>query len=355
VPDEIKNDADFRKVRASALYENAAFAEADPVVALALRDDPLDSTLVLERAHLLIRAKTWQQSLPLLDAYSIVDPTNRQYILLRGLSSEGLRSRDDALRWARKGLALAPDDPEFLTLTARLLFSAPALAPDEKALTLEEARADAKRSFDLTAEGAPQPAGLSPARAAGRTDAGNEAARLLLEDAASRFDWIGAVPFIDRGRRAPGFTNEALIGLVLRKSGEWSRALDHATVWYRDMPASEAAAEAYLRALIGTNNIKAADDLLPRLLLGPGTTAGRSNFHYIQSLLPKGEEAALAALRTSLVENADNIDSLLGMYDIYFRRQDFQRARFYLKQASALAPTDPEIIRRTRDLGAVSP
>jgi tetratricopeptide (TPR) repeat protein len=354
-PDEIANDSDFRKVKASALYENGAFTDADPLVAQALRDDPLDSTLMLERAHLLVRAKSWQQALPLLDAYSIVDSTSRQYILLRALSSEGLRSREDALRWAKKGLGAFPDDPEFLTITARMLFSQPASSPDEKAATMDEARKDARRSFDLTADPAAEPAGLSPARLAGRAEAGNEAARLLFEDAAARFDWVGAVPYIERARKAPGFSNEALVGLALRRAGDWAQALDHATLWYRDNPNSEAAAEAYLRALLGSGNTKAADDLLPRLLLGPGTTAGRSNLHYLQSLLPRGEEAALAALRTSLVENADNVEALLGMYDIYFRRQDYQRARFYLKQALALAPSDPEIIRRSRELGAISP
>jgi len=356
VPEEIQNDSDFRKVKAMALYENASFAEAAPLVSEALREDALDSTLIIMRAHLLVRAKLWQQALPLLDAYSTVDPTGRLLILLRSQCAEGLRSREDALRWARKGLGLFPDDPEFLVQTARLLFATSGPAGEDRSLLLDEARTDARRAYELTAPEAPEPQGLSPARRSDRRDAGAVASFLLLEDAAARFDWVSAAQYVERARSAPGFASESLVALVLRRSGDWNRALDHATLWYRANPASEAAAEAYLRALIGTANIKAAEDLLPRLLLASGgTTAGRSNLHYLQSLLAKNEEAALAALRTSLVENADNVDSLLAVYDIYYRRQDWQKARFYLKQATALSPADPEIVRRSRELAAVSP
>jgi tetratricopeptide (TPR) repeat protein len=193
-------------------------------------------------------------------------------------------------------------------------------------------------------------------RLAVRAEAGNAAALLLLTDAAQRYDWVAAVRYVDRARKAPGFAGESLVALVLRRAGEWQRALDHATLWYRAEPASEAAAEAYLRALIGSGNTKAAEDLLPRLLLGgQGTTAGRSNLHFLQAQLAKSEEASLAALRTALVENSDNVEALLAMFDLYFRRQDWQKARFYLKQAAALAPTDPETQRRARDLGASAP
>ena len=357
VPPDILSNQDFRKIRAEALYENAAFDEASPLVARALADDPLDAHLMLLRADLLIRAHQWQQAIPLLDAFSTVDSSDRTLTLLRGLVAEGLRNRDEGLRLARKGLSTSPDDPEFLVLAARLLLSPTAqpASAEDRARDLQEARSDARKAFDLTADTAAQPSDLSPARLAGRKAAGDDAARLLLEEAAGRYDWAAAAQYIDRARLAPGFANESLVALVLRKSGDWSRALDHATLWYRDKPDSEAAAEAYLRALIGSGNTKAAEDLLPRLLLGPGTTLGRSKLHYLQSLLAKNEEAALSALRSSLVENSDNTEALLGVYDIYFRRQDWQRAAFYLKQALALAPRDPEIIQRVRDLAAAAP
>ncbi len=357
VPAGILADRDFRKLRAEALYESGSFDEAGPLVAQALADDPLDAHMMLLRAHLLVRAKQYQQAIPLLDAYSTVDDSNRTLVMLRGLVAEGLHNREEGLRWARKGLEKQPDDPEFLELAARLLMAPPAqpATADERSRDFAEARSDAKRAFDLTADGNPDPPGQSPGRLASRKEAGRDAARLLLEDAANRYDWASAAQYLDRAQKAPGFSNQALVALVLRKSGDWSKALDQATLWYQSDPKSEAAAEAYLRALIGSGNTKAAEDLLPRLLLSPGTTIGRSNLHFLQSVLAKNEESALSALRTSLVENADNVESLLGVYDIYYRRQDWQRAGFYLKQALALSPRDPEIIQRTRELAAAAP
>ena len=55
------------------------------------------------------------------------------------------------------------------------------------------------------------------------------------------------------------------------------------------------------------------------------------------------------------MENPDNSEALAAMCDIYLRRRDFQKARFYLKQALALSPGDPELKRRSRELEASAP
>ncbi|MBL8965767.1 MAG: hypothetical protein JNG85_02090, partial [Spirochaetaceae bacterium] len=79
--------ATFRKARAETLYESGRLAEAEPLVLGILREDPLDSRFVLARAHLLVRAKSYQQAIPLLDAYATVDPANRRLLVLRALAA----------------------------------------------------------------------------------------------------------------------------------------------------------------------------------------------------------------------------------------------------------------------------
>ncbi len=346
--------ATLRRARAEAYYRLGRFAEAEPLVIGVLREDPLDSGFVLMRAHLLTRARAYQQALPLLDAYATVDPGNRRYLLLRTLVAEGLKSRDEALKWARRGLTAYPDDPEFLAAAARLLFAAPlSLKLELRDAALAEGRELARRTLDA---GRVEPGStLAPLEAQLKGEAIAEAARLLLLDAVARYDWTTALSLLDRAKTAPGFDARALSGLVLRKSGEWGRALEEAAAWYREAPESEEAIAAYARALIGAKSDKAAQELITRHLAGKTSPSFRSTLLYLQGVLAKNEEAALGFFRSSLVENADNGEALVAMYDLYYRRKEYQRARFYLKQALAIAPEDPELKRRARELEAAGP
>ena len=66
----------------------------------------------------------------------------------------------------------------------------------------------------------------------------------------------------------------------------------------------------------------------------------------MDSRIKPNEEASLSSLRSALIENGMNVEALMAMSDIYVRRADYQKARFYLKQAMALAPDRPDIAAR---------
>lgn len=340
----------FDRPYALALYANGRYPEADSYVARVLTRDPQDSRFILIRARLLLRAKAFQQALPLLDAYGTVDPSSRLYLLLRSLETEGLRAREEALRWARRGLAAYPDDPELLVAASRILFAGPAFGR-------EEARTLALRTYELVVPGAAAPADTEfetgAAILAARNAAGVEASRLLALDAAARFAWTDAAAYLARAGAA--FDDRALAARILRKSGNARAALEFANDWYRAEPRSEAAMEAYLRALVDSGNEQGSQDAIARLLPGTISTPLRSALYYLQSRLQKSDEAALSLLHAALVENADNPEALAAVSDIQFRRKDYAKARFYLKQAMATNPGDPELEARQRQLDAASP
>ncbi|HTX71583.1 MAG TPA: tetratricopeptide repeat protein [Rectinemataceae bacterium] len=343
----------FTRSYGQALYENARFAEAEGPVTRALTDDPQDYRLVLMRAHLLVRDKSFQQAVPLLDAYGTVDASNRLFLLLRSLAAEGLRIRDEALRWARRGLTLYPDDPELLVTAARLLYAGPASG-------YAEAHSLAAHAYEVTTAPAdpstPVPGSeQSPAAVEARSAAAFEAARLLTIDAADRYQWGAAETYLERALSLGSFDDRSLAAEVMRKSGNWTESLAYADSWHRERPESEAATEAYIRALVGTGNSKTAQDLIARLLPASGTPSFRSILYYLQSTMQKSDDAALALLRSALIEDSDNPEALAAMYDILFRRKDWNRARFYLRQALTLDPGNPELQRRQRELDAASP
>jgi tetratricopeptide (TPR) repeat protein len=342
--------AAFDRAYALALYAAGRYDEAEPYVARALTRDPQDSQLVILRARFLIRAKAYQQALPLLDAYGTIDPASRLYLLLRSLDSEGLRSREEALKWARRGLASYPDDPELLVVAARLLFAGPAFGH-------EEARTLAARVCSLVVPGAAAPADSDSESGAillaSRNAAAVEAARLLARDAASRFKWADAATYLARAGSA--FDDKQAAALILRKSGDPAAALEYASSWYREEPRSPAATEAYLRALIDAGNEKAAQDAIARLLPGTSSPPLRSILYFLQARMQKSDEAALTLLRAALVENADNAEALTLVSDIQLRRKDYAKARFYLKQAMAIDPGDPELESRQKKLEELAP
>jgi tetratricopeptide (TPR) repeat protein len=339
----------FDRCYALALYANGRYAEAEPYVARVLTRDPQDSRLILIRARLLMRAKAYSQALPLLDAYGTVDPSNRLYLLLRSLESEGLRARDEALKWARRGLAAYPDDPELLAAASRLLFAGPAFGH-------EEARVLAARAAELAAPGAAAPpesdSETGAAILAARNAAGVEASRLLALDSASRFKWADAAAYL---ARSGAIEDKALSARILRKSGNAKASLDYASAWYKAEPRSDAAIEAYLRALVDSGDEKAAQESIARLLPGTISSPLRSVLYFLQSKLQKSDEAALTLLRAALVENADNPEALAAVSDIQLRRKDYAKARFYLRQAMATDQGDPELDARLKQLDALSP
>lgn len=324
----------FIRPYALALVENGRYDDAESYVAKVLVSDPQDSAFILVRARLLVRSRSFQQALPLLDAYGTVDPSNRLFLLLRSRAAEGLRSREDALRWARRGLALYPDDPELLVATARLLF-AQGVSSREEARSLA-ARAAAMSGQDAVAQG-------GPAARADRVAACAEAARLLALDAASRYDWKAAAAYLAAASAAAPFEDRQLAATILRESRSYPAALDYAAAWFKEKPDSEAAAEAYVRALLVSGDVRAAQELIARLLPGARSGGFRSTLYFLQSGLQKSDEAALPLLRSALLENADNPEALAALSAIHVRRKDYAKARFYLKQALALAPGDPAL------------
>jgi tetratricopeptide (TPR) repeat protein len=340
----------FDRPYALALSGTGRYTEAEPYVARVLTRDPQDSRFILMRARLLLLSKSYQQALPLLEAYGTVDPSNRLYLLLRAIESEALRARDEAIKWARRGLAAYPDDPELLVVAARLLFSGPAFGR-------EEARTLAARAYELTAPGRPavsdSDSETASALQAARTAAGVESARLLALDAASRSKWTEAAVYLTRAGSA--FGDKALAARILRNSGDAKAALEYSSLWYRAEPRSEPAIEAYLRSLIDMGDDKAAQEIIARVLPGVSSSPFRSLLYYLQSRLQKSDEAALTLLRSALVENADNSEALAAVSDLQLRRKDFSKARFYLKQAMAIDPDNPELEARQKQLDALAP
>jgi tetratricopeptide (TPR) repeat protein len=173
------------------------------------------------------------------------------------------------------------------------------------------------------------------------------ALKILLASDLAKGDYRAASSRADAILAAqPGFADFESLYAAYQGAGRTLDASRLAQSWRAKDPASEAAAIAWASSLVERGEKAVALDLISRLLAGKGTAAFRSSLYWLQSRLQTGEEAVLSSLRSALMENGMNVDALAAMSDIYVRRADYQRARFYLKQAIAVSPDRADIVER---------
>jgi thioredoxin-like negative regulator of GroEL len=312
----------IKRQLALVYYDKQDWSRAEPAIAEALRQDSRDGQFILMQARLLVEQGRFNQAQAPLDLYALINPNDRLYLFLRArLQAEGYRNRDGALNYLRSLLKTYPDDNEALVYAAQLLM-------------------ESKRSEDQ-AEGREI---LTRLIAAGESSL--PASALAAQDAVYRQAWEEARPHVDRlleERRSP--QDLLLAYTVERGLGNRAAALAYAQELYQTDSAGEEGAIAYISSLIEIGRRSEAAALLETRLAGAKGGFLKSRYYYLRSLLRPGEEASMNDLHSSLFEDPRNLDALTAMFTIYHRRRDERRALYYLKQALAIAPEDPQLKR----------
>ena len=362
--EQLQGNPAFLEAYGIALYRNTKFAEAEPIVSKALESNPGNVDVALIQAHLFIERNTYEKALPLLEAYGRKKPTDRMYLYLRALLARGLERREESLRWARRALQGNPEDPELMVLVSGILFSGPASGHAEAVLLAKEA----KRLF---AEGNSS----IPLVVAMREEAEREATRYLLLDAYNKQDWYTAVTLLDTNETQS--LDKAVVATILRKAGKTEEAVEFSSEWFAKAPHSEAAAEAYLRALsakasgtglVSLGSIMRTDAPLPPsktivdIIMGstnseqsalvglvikllPGSYSPRmmSYLQYLFGTFQTDQSVAIDSYRTALLERPDNIEAIIALAKIYRDKGDIQKAQFYIRQAKLVGIADKDL------------
>ena len=102
--------------------------------------------------------------------------------------------------------------------------------------------------------------------------------------------------------------------------------------------------QAYISVLVASNRTQEASSIISSLL--PSASVKMKSF------LENSVENSLADLRSSLISNPRNIDSLFRLYEIYFQKKDYRKAQYYLKQIVALNPNASEYKKLNDELSA---
>ncbi|GHU82535.1 hypothetical protein FACS189468_6860 [Spirochaetia bacterium] len=312
----------IKRQLALVYYNSGDLTRAAPLIAAILRRNTRDGELILLRARILIEQGQVLQAQTPLDTYASIDPHNRLYLFLRArVQAEGYRNWEAALNYLRSLLRAYPLDTEASLYAASLLLESP------NAEEQIEGRALLTRLLNTD-----QPS--------------LEAVSLAVQDAIRREAWREGRSWVERLLTERRSSQDLLNAYTIERGlGNNTAALSYIRERYDRDPSDEAGISAYISALLDTGRMDEARRLLEsRLAAVPGGVQ-KSEYYFLRSRLGRNEEGVMTDLRSSLFENPRNLKALIAMFEIYHRRKDERRAVFYLKQALALAPTDP-LLRR---------
>lgn len=314
------------KLCAQASFAAANWDACDPYVLTVLKAEPANSVYLLMRARILVERKDYLKANSLLDAYATVDKTNRDYLILKArVMREWNKNLVSAIGILEDADRRYPGDPDIMLAAAALSY--------QTGKTVNGA--GGKDFVNRVLAGDPR----NP-----------QALALLANDYILSSAWTDALAVtstllaVDQAPESLSIRLRALLG-----SQSWGEALSLSKRLYDSERDSENAVSWRLEALIGSGDRAGASALIASRL--DGASAGlKSRLYYYKGGLETDPDAQLAALRSSLLADPRNVDSLFATYRWYYARKDWRKAQYYLKQVLAISPGNGEYAKLLAEL-----
>ena len=320
-------NTDVLKQSAEAAFKALDYASAENLAARILQREPDNLHFLLFRAKILFQLEDYLSVSALLDAYARNDKTAKEYLLLRAhLQTVWNKNISAALVSVQEALSRYPNDTEVLLLAA------------------ETASASAQNINSQTA------AQLA-ARVLEKDRHNNRALNVLTKDAVLKKNWEKAYEYSSEASREQPFTLDTALAHVqiCLSLGKTEEARSVLKEFYTAGTKNEQLQRWYIRLLIAEGKKKEAAALINTLLPG---AAGKmkSVLYYERSRLDDSDAQSLSDLRSSLTSNPRNEDALYDLYAYYYRRADYRKAQYYLKQVIALNPADTAFLKLNSEL-----
>ena len=311
------NDIAVLKQNAFIAFDSKDYDAAELYVARVLQQTPNDLEFLLFRAKILIEKKDYIHAVSLLDVYARQDSTSIEYLVLRArVQLDWSKNTTAATETVEKALQLYPDNVDALMFAARISSETDSPVAGKYADELA-ARVLEKRPGNL------------------------EAMTYALDGLIQRENWQEAYTasksLVSAGNVSPAVV-EKYVNICL-KLGKYNEAYEYAKSRYDANPSDETLLQAYILAYSKVGNRDAVVKYIDSLM-GTASAKVKSNLYYRRSYLQLTEEKALADLRSSLISNPRNSDALFRLYELYYAKQDYRKAQYYLRQVVAINPND---------------
>lgn len=311
------NDIAVLKQNAFIAFDSKDYDAAELYVARVLQQTPNDLEFLLFRAKILIEKNDFIHAVSLLDVYARQDNTSIDYLVLRArVQLDWSKNTTAATETVERALQLYPDNTDALMFAARI--------------SSETDSPVAGKYADELAE-----------RVIQKDPQNTEARTYALDGLIQRENWQEAYAasksLISLGQVTPAVV-EKYVNICL-KLGKNNEAYEFAKSKLDSNPNDERLLQAYILAYSKVGSRDAVVKYIDSLM-GTASAKVKSNLYYRRSFLQLTEEKALADLRSSLISNPRNSDALFRLYELYYSKQDYRKAQYYLRQVVAINPND---------------
>ena len=314
------NNLAILKQNAYIAFEKGDYSAAEEAVARVLQQTPNDLEFVLFRARIFIEKNDYIHAVSLLDMYARQNDTNIDYLILRArVQLDWSKNTNAATDTIEKAMQLYPDNVDALLIAARIS-------------SLTDAPVAGKYADELAAS------------VLEKKPSNKDALVYALDGLVQRENWQEAYDISSNLIKAQP-DNESLVlkhVTICLKLSKKKEAMDLAQKAYNANPSSESNTQAYILAstqvLSRDESIKLIDSMLPS-----ASSKIKSYLYYRKSFLERSEDTTLADLRSSLIANPRNSDALFRLYEIYYAKNDYRKAQYYLKQVVAINPNDSSV------------
>lgn len=330
--DPLENSIAVLKQKAYISFELKDYDSAERFVALVLQQNPNDLDFLLFRAKILVEKKDYIRAVSLLDVYARQNDTSLDYLVLRArIQLDWSKNTAAATETIEKALQLYPDDIQILMIAAKIS-------------SITDSPVAGKYADELTE------------KVLQKDSTNVEAMIYSLNALIQRENWNEAYKICRKIIETDNYPEEVVENYVqiCLKLGKNNEAFDFAKSQLSKYPEDETVLQAYVFAYSKVGNrdavVKYIDSLMPQ-----ANQKMKSYLFYVRSFLQVSEEKSLADLRSSLSMNPRNSDALFRLYEIYYERQDYRKAQYYLRQVVAINPNNNSLKKLNEALTKMIP
>ena len=315
--DNTSSDLAVLKQNAYIAFDAGDYDAAELYVARVLQQTPNDLEFLLFRAKVLVEKKDYIHAVSLLDVYARQDSSSIDYLVLRAkVQLDWSKNTSAASETVEKALQMYPDNLDALMFAARI-------------------------SSETDSPVAGKYADELAARVLEKKPGNQEAMTYALDGLIHRENWKEAYTacrnLIQLGNVSPAVV-EKYVNVCI-KLGKYNEAYEYAKNRYDANPSDEVLLQSYILAYSKVGNRDAVLRYIDSLMASSSSKV-KSYLYYRRSFLQLTEEKTLADLRSSLIANPRNSDALFRLYELYYAKQDYRKAQYYLKQVVAINPND---------------
>lgn len=314
--EKLRDNTSIKLLYSRGYIASSDFNKANETVIDVLKKEPENISALLLRICILIEQKEYLKANSLLDAYSTKNKTAKDYLLYRArISREWNKNLTGSAEFLKEAYKLYPEDFNVLLACAEICF--------ETSQEIENKKADFFIAKVL------------------EKDAENAAAlSLLIKNGINEGNWEQAVSLATKlVNKVSGNAHKELLIRSYLGAGKFEQALSLSKQLYtsaKNVPNSVIGL--YIEALSKTKNYEAILQIIKDKLPEADSELKSVLYYYNAKSMKETSEAYVSSLRSSLLANPRNKDSLFAMYEWYFKNKDYRKAKYYLGQVIALDP-----------------